>query len=527
MFRRVFESLILPILIDPKKPFTKLHPTQAGFRKGYSTLTQAAICHHALSTKSIQYAIFLDFKAAYDVTTVNHVMSSLQRRNIPIHLQHLIHSLMFQNGSFQLVVNGQLSHVIRRDCGLSQGSPLSPIVFDMFIDPLNDKLNYEHPTTIPQSLFFADDGLLLSRSEEEARRQLSIAEKWAIDNGMTYNVLKCGVISTAPTVGKTPFILFGTEIPLVSHYKYLGFLVTANGIDFHEHIRIQTESAASFLKFIQVQCSEWSPYTRYIIYTTFLRPKLEYGAPLIYAFKEYTKTNHLLTPIQKIQDEAIAWVFNANVNKIRVLEGIVGALTVERRFSHLRCSFQLHLDHTTECNPIRTLISLSNSSQYIFTLRTDKLYEQFKSNSVLSSTHFELKNGMSDFLRSQRSRIILQSKSILVNYISKDARTDGLIDRVFTAPIQYQRLFLSWRRGTLFLNKKCICGERWHRGHISCLTKVTLTFKHRMEFIKYQEKHSKNFCELDYLLNIQRWNFAFDVIKSWQKDLDGVNAIKD
>jgi hypothetical protein len=134
---------------------------------------------------------------------------------------------------------------------------------------------------------------------------------------------------------------------------------------------------------------------------------------------------------------------------------------------------------------------------------------------------------MSDFLRSQRSRIILQSKSILVNYISKDARTDGLIDRVFTAPIQYQRLFLSWRRGTLFLNKKCICGERWHRGHISCLTKVTLTFKHRMEFIKYQEKHSKNFCELDYLLNIQRWNFAFDVIKSWQKDLDGVNAIKD
>src|SRR4030095_1003450 len=65
MFRRIFEGLILPFFVE-KHSYTKLTPCQAGFRKGYSTLTHATICHHALSTKSVPYAIFLDFKAAYD-----------------------------------------------------------------------------------------------------------------------------------------------------------------------------------------------------------------------------------------------------------------------------------------------------------------------------------------------------------------------------------------------------------------------------------------------------------------------------
>ena len=527
MFRRIFESLILLMLTDQTRSFAQLHPTQAGFRKGYSTLTQAAICHHALTMKSIQYAIFLDFKSAYDVTTVNHVMQSLQRRSLPVRLQHLIHSLMFSNASFRLIVNGRLSPVLRRDRGLPQGSPLSPVIFDMFIDSLNHKLNSESDGTIPRSLFFADDGLLLSKDEEEAKRQLSIAEQWADDNGMTYNVLKCGVIGTAPMVGKTSFLLCGAEIPFVSSYKYLGFQVTTEGIDFQRHIQLQTESVTSFLKYVQIQCSEWAPYTRYIIYNTFLRPKLEYGAPLTYAFKQHMRMKDLLTSIQNIQNEAIAWIFNGNINKVKILEGISVALTVEQRFSHLRCSFQLHLDHAADSNPIRRLISVSKSDQYLFTLRSEKLYTQFLCQPDLPSEYPALRHSMSLFLLSRRSGIISQSKSILINYIPITSRMDSLVDKVLTAPIQFQRMFLSWRRGALFLNATCICGERWHRGHIPCLPKPTLTSKHQIEFVKCREERSKNFCELDYLLNVQEWDLAFDIIKLWQKTLDEVKITHD
>lgn len=334
---------------------------------------------------------------------------------------------------------------------------------------------------------------------------------------MTYNVSKCGIIP--PTVGDD-LSLCGKSIPVVSRYKYLGFQVMINGIDFIEHIRIQTESAASFLKFVQIQCSEWSPYTRYVIYNTFLRPKLEYGAPLIYAFKNYTKFKDLLIPIENLRTEAIAWIFNANIRKAKILNGILGTLSVEQRFSHLRCSFQLHPECSAQSNPVHRLISTSKTDQYLFTLLTDKLYGQFKAQSDLPSSYLELKQYMSQFLLSRRSGIISQSKSVLINYIPKTARTDGLVDRVLTAPIQYQRTFLSWRRGSLFLNSKCICQERWHRGHIPCLPNPRLTFKHQIEYLKCKAEMSKNFCKLDYLLNVQEWDLAFEVIKSWQKALN-------
>ena len=87
------------------------------------------------------------------------------------------------------------------------------------------------------------------------------------------------------------------------------------------------------------------------------------------------------------------------------------------------------------------------------------------------------------------------------------------------SPSQYQRLLLSWRRSALFLMCKCVCGKSWHRDHISCLTKVILMEKHVMEYKKCKEEHSKNFCEVDYLLNVQEWNIVFDILKGWQVEL--------
>ncbi len=497
MFRRIFESLLLPLFTNPEYIFTRLHPAQAGFRKGYSTLTQAAICHHALSTKSIQLAVFLDFKSAYDVTTPKHVMTVLQRRGMPVRLQYIIYSLMFKYGAFQLVVNGELSQPIDRNCGLPQGAPLSPIIFDMFVDSLVHQLNQKPFDILPSCLFFADDGVLLARSIQHARNMLKIAEEWAKQNGMIYNVSKCGIIfTTSPTVGD--LVLFNNIIPIISTYKYLGFPVISDGIDFTTHIQSQCQSTTAFLKFVQVQCSEWTPYTRYIIYNTFIRPKLEYGAPLTYAYNN----TELFESLQNVQDAAFAWIFNTNMKRPKVLQGILGALSIEQRFSHLRCSFQLHLDHSDNDNPLRKLIQISNMRQYIYSLRSNRLYSDFLSIPELPPSYSLLKLKMADFLLSRRSGIISKSTSILVNYIPISARTDSLIDKVFKSPIQFQRRLLTWRRGTLFFGMKCICGESWTRRHITCLPTIILTPELDSKFNQCLKEQSKNFSKLDFLLKL-------------------------
>jgi len=183
---------------------------------------------------------------------------------------------------------------------------------------------------------------------------------------------------------------------------------------------------------------------------------------LTYAFKQFTKSKTLFGSIQKLQDETICWVFNLASNKIKVLNGILGALTVEQRFSHLRCSFQLHLNHSASDNPIRALISSSPFTQYLCYLRSNGLYNEFTTLPGLPTNYTQLKKRMTTFLLSRRSGIISHSSGVLVNYIPTTSHTASLIDKVLLSPVHFQRMFLSWRRSLLFLNTTCICKERWH-----------------------------------------------------------------
>ena len=130
------------------------------------------------------------------------------------------------------------------------------------------------------------------------------------------------------------------------------------------------------------------------------------------------------------------------------------------------------------------------------------LYEQIRFSmnlcDLLPSTHHELKKSLSDFLLSRRSAILSQSFSVLVNYIPFTARSLSLIDKVLFSPIQFQRMFLSWRRGSLFLNSICLCKQRWHRGHINCLPPITLPTRFEISFKEVKCNFTKNFCEIDF-----------------------------
>lgn len=516
MFRRVFEALILPEFTNTNHEFARLHPCQAGFRKGYSTLTHAAICHHALSTDSVRLAIFLDFRAAYDVTAASRVMEALKRRGMPPILQRLVYSLMFNEGCFRVVVNGDLSRSIRRGRGLPQGSVLSPIVFDMFIDSLVQRLNQRRAGLIPSCLFFADDGLLLCKTISEARALLRVAERWAIANQMAFNVSKCGVIVRDPSE-ELSLTLCGSEIPIVEEYKYLGFMITKEGIDFVQDSRTKARAATAFLTFARIQCSEWTPYARHIVYNTFIRPKLEYGAPLLYAHCVVSEDWTALKPIQQAQDDAINWIFDSSTKNHNVLRGLLGALTVEKRFRHLRAGFQLHLHDSDGLNPIRPLTRASSRGQLLWTLRSDDLFDKFISWEKRSPEH--LKESFAQFILEKRKALLLESGSVLVGYVPLSARTDGLVDRVFTAPTRLQSRFTLWRRGTLFVNRKCLCGQRWNRGHISCIDDGELPKELTRPFEEEKKTMSKNFCKLDFLLNVRHWDEAESVIEAWTNKL--------
>ena len=457
-------------------------------------------------------------------------MASLQRRKLPHRLQTLVNSAMF-SGYYQLVVNGSLSPPAFRNRGLPQGSPLSPVIFNMFIDSLVVQLN-SVPGKVPQTLFYADDGVLLAPDDRSARKLTLIAERWAQTHGMVYNVAKCGIISLAPLASDIQ--LQGHSIPQVSSYKYLGFPVTSRGIDFRKHIQTLAETTQNFLRFIRHDSREWTPSTRWIIYRTFIRPKLEYGAPLVQAFLKHSIDNSLIKYLENIQRDAMTWIFNVESTHHNIHAGILGVLPIPIRYSHLRTRFQLHLEFSSPFNPLRSLMDNSTPFQLINDFHQDALFKDFRRTNPFTRDHSRQSTLLSNFLLSNRAQFIETNAKALLRYITPDARTPSYVDGVVKAPPEWQSMFFSWRRGSLFLKHICVCKRRWVRGCITCLPKISLSSKLSQQFQQRKLKinalfpnRESTFCELDFLLNIHEWKLAADIIESWKKllirsDDDGI-----
>ena len=513
MFRRIFESLLIPIFTDFKYRYARLHPCQAGFRRGYSTLTNVAVCHHLLANRLATVAIFLDFRAAYDVIKPDRVVAALQRRKTPEYLIQLVLSLMFSASDFTLIVNGLPSARLERNQGLPQGSPLSPILFNLFIDSLVRRLNTKS-TSIPSCLFYADDGVLFAKEEREMRRLLNIAEDWSIAEKMTYNVSKCGVLQQPATVAE--YTLCGSNIPIVPTYKYLGFPMTVDGLDYITHLQTLADTVLGFLKFIQFDSSIWSCNTRWIIYRTFIRPQMEYGAPLIHCFKISTKDSKFYTSMDLVEKESIAWVLSSQTRIHNTNRCVLGALPVDERFSHLRTMFEEHLSTLNSDNPLRKLLDSGikfTSKELLFHLSKDKRYQEY-----LRAVDEPSPVALRSHLLSLRQEFIYRKGGILIGYISKESRTRSLVDCTLSAPADSQRMFLSWRTGRFLLRSKCLCGEQWNRQHFKCFPDqiYRLTPKLRQKWEGIISERNDKMTVVDFLLNEKQWYLASIILSEYR-----------
>jgi hypothetical protein len=528
MFRRIFESLLIPAFTDDTKQFCRLHPSQAGFRSGYSTLSNIAVCHHAIRHKLSRVSIFLDFKAAYDTIKPERVISILQSRKMPLLLQKLVYSSMFVSGSYTAVINGIQSSPQVRNCGLPQGSPLSPIIFNLFIDSLVRYLNsISNDMGVPHCLFYADDGVILSPDIHTAKRLLRMAEKWSKDNGMVFNVSKCGILSAI--IAKDPIYLQGQVVPIVDTYMYLGLPFTVFGIDTKTHINELSRTIQGFLKQIRFSSNGWSSYTRWIIYSTFLRPKLEYAAPIFQSFAFARKSGALYRPLEEAQRLSLSWILRCKMTTPNIDGAILGCLPIEQRFSQLRTMFQLHRLTIQSESPLEILLRSSanlSSDTMIRHLDSDILYNEFV---VLYPTVpvRQQKPLLHKFLLMKRKEFFDRRAAITLKYIDPNSRSNSLVDCTLFAAVKYQSDFIRWRRGKWLMGNKCICGGMWnriHAGHLGDIQKHLGMDLYR-EYLDTRTRNVDGYTVIDFLLNRRQFDLAFHILQDWKKQIFTATAI--
>jgi hypothetical protein len=222
---------------------------QAGFRWREECPGQVAALVEAVQRRReeglLTFLMFVDLSKAYDVVPHEAMFAKLHQIGVRGRMLGFIRALY---ESSEVRVRGAAG-TFKLDRGLRQGCPLSPILFDIFINDLYgrpDALRREFGVEVPgvpakegllAGLLFADDLVAIAKNRADMRSQAHNISLWCSKWEMKVGIKKCGVMcmgdkdhwgatSEQIRLSLDRIRISGEDVPVVEEYTYLGVVVT-------------------------------------------------------------------------------------------------------------------------------------------------------------------------------------------------------------------------------------------------------------------------------------------------------------
>ena len=233
-------------------------------------------CVEAVACGGVVDVVYFDFAKAFDTVPHRRLIDKMKAYGINGKLLGWIKDFLTTRS--QVVrVNGECSSKASVLSGIPQGSVLGPLLFIVYIndlpdDVISDILMFADDTKIFHQINSKEDSLLL---QSDTQSLLEWSKKWLL----TFNKEKCHVL----TIGKIENIkhthrysLDDTELEHVFSEKDLGLTIDSD-LKFEEHISMKVNKANAMMGLIRrcFSCLDIDIFRR--LYTTFVRPHLEYA----------------------------------------------------------------------------------------------------------------------------------------------------------------------------------------------------------------------------------------------------------
>ena len=175
--------------------------------------------------------MFVDLQKAYDKVPHGALIRKLELIGFPRKLVRMVRAL-YDHPTMQVrTPSGHLSQLFDLECGVRQGCPSSPVLFNLFVNDLMGALEKDEAgVSVPAmeervaGLLFADDLVIIAEDEEKLQNAADRLHGWCSTWEMKANVSKCAILEIGKELEDGSMdIKIGEEVvPVCNAYTYLG-----------------------------------------------------------------------------------------------------------------------------------------------------------------------------------------------------------------------------------------------------------------------------------------------------------------
>ena len=324
---KVYEKVLAVRLTHEVEERNLLPENQMGARRGRSTLTALGHLDETIRTawkapgqpSPVTSLLSLDIKGAFPNTSHPRLLYILKQKGVPEWFRMVVEGFL-RDRTTELRFGSFVGPVHRVATGLPQGSPLSPILFLLFISELHQSL----ATGKTRGIAFADDTDILttSRSIPENCRNLERAHdiciNWAKRHGARFAPEKYKLIHFAKSKRVQnldhPIRIEGFDGKPCDGLRVLGLWID-KGLTYRKHVQRAALSAQQKLhQTTRIVQSTWGLAFQHAkqIYTAVIRPTLAYAAPVwCKNAKGEPPSADLLQPLQRVHNQGVRKILGA------------------------------------------------------------------------------------------------------------------------------------------------------------------------------------------------------------------------